>query len=103
MAQFKPIDTIKTFKGKVWSHSDMYFANKKKTRYTGKICNPRDLSKDPYSINEEAVHTKFAQTIAAMQALTPEQKTAYREAFENQSKYSYLRGYIFAQEWAKIN
>jgi len=35
MAQFKPIDTIKTFKGKVCSHSDMYFANKKETRYTG--------------------------------------------------------------------
>ena len=31
MAQFKPIDTIKTFKGKVCGHSDMYFANKKLT------------------------------------------------------------------------
>ena len=103
MAVFKPIDTLKTLKGKVCSHSDMYFANKKKTRYTGKICNPRDLSKDPYSANEIAVHTKFAQTITAMKSLTEEEIAAYQAAFEKQSKYSYLRGYIFAQEYAKIS
>ena len=102
MAQFKPIDTLKTLRGKVCMHSDMYFANKKKTRYTGKICNPRDLSQKPYKAGEITVHTKFAQTIEAMKALTEEQKEAYAAAFEKQSKYAYLRGYIFAQEYAKI-
>ena len=102
MAQFKPIDTLKTLRGKVCMHSDMYFANKKKTRYTGKICNPRDLSQKPYKAGEIAVHTKFAQARAAVKALTPEEVEAYRTAFEQQTKYSYLQGYMFAQEYAKI-
>ena len=93
---------VKYYRGKICTHSDIYFAKKGKTLYTGKRCNPRDLNKDPYSADELATHTKFTQTIAAVKALTPEQKAAYETAFANQKKYATLNGYIFAQEYAKI-
>ena len=102
MAKYKPIDMVKEYHGKICEHSDTYFQKRGKTLCTGRICEPRDLNKDPYSANEIATHTKFAQTYAAIKALSSEQKAAYKEAFENQTKYSTLRGYIFAQEYAKI-
>ena len=61
--------------------------------------NPRTK---PFSEQELARQTKFRQAIAAVNALTVEQKTAYAAAFKNQSKYGTLRGYMFAQEYAKI-
>ena len=67
--------------------------------YTGKICNPRTK---PFSEQELARQTKFRQAIAAVNELTEEQKTAYATAFKNQSKYGTLRGYMFAQEYAKL-
>jgi len=35
MAKFKPIEVLKTLSGKVCGHSDMYFANRGQSRYTG--------------------------------------------------------------------
>ena len=102
MARYKPIDMVKHYRGKICMHSDTYFAKKKKSLYTGRICHPRDLTKDPYSANEIAMHNKFAQARAAVKALTSEQIAAYQTAFENQTKYSYLQGYMFAQEYAKL-
>ena len=99
MAKFKPIEILKTLSGKVCSHSDMYFANRGETRYTGKICNPRTK---PFSAAELARQAKFAAAAAAVKALTEEQKTAYREAFANQKKYSTLYGYMLAEEYKKI-
>jgi hypothetical protein len=60
------------------------------------------LEKKPYSAEELAAQAKFAQARAAVKALTSEQKAAYATAFENQSKYGTLQGYIFAQEYAKL-
>ena len=102
MAKYTPIDMVKFYQGKICTHSDTYFAKKKKSLYTGRICNPRDLTKKPYNANELATHTKFAQARAAVKALTSEQIAAYRTAFEAQDKYAYLQGYIFAQEYAKL-
>ena len=102
MAKYKPIDMVKEYHGKICEHSDTYFQKRGRTLCTGRICKPRDLSKKPYSPAEIAVHTKFAQTYTAIKALTSEQKAAYREAFEAQSEYGTLRGYIFAQEYAKL-
>ena len=100
MAKFKPIEVLSTLSGKVCSHSDMYFANKKYgTRYTGKLCNPRTK---PFSAEELARQTKFAAATAAVKALTAEQKAAYTEAFANQKKYKTLYGYMFAEEYAKL-
>ncbi|MBR2165419.1 MAG: hypothetical protein IJ915_02605 [Paludibacteraceae bacterium] len=99
MAKYVPIEMVKSYSGKICEHSDVYFAKKGNTLYTGKICNPRTK---PFSEQELARQTKFRQAIAAVNALTVEQKTAYATAFKNQSKYGTLRGYMFAQEYAKL-
>ena len=41
MAKYEPIEMVKSYSGKICEHSDVYFAKKGKTLYTGKICNPR--------------------------------------------------------------
>ena len=99
MAKYVPIEMVKSYSGKICEHSDVYFAKKGNTLYTGKICNPRTK---PFSEQELARQTKFRQAIAAVNALTVEQKTAYATSFKNQSKYGTLRGYMFAQEYAKL-
>ncbi len=99
MAKYVPIEMVKSYSGKICEHSDVYFAKKGNTLYTGKICNPRTK---PFSEQELARQTKFRQAIAAVNALTEEQKATYATAFKNQSKYGTLRGYMFAQEYAKI-
>ena len=93
---------VKEYHGKICEHSDTYFQKRGRTLCTGRICEPRDLNKKPYSAEELAAQTKFAQARAAVKALTAEQKTAYATAFKNQSKYASLQGYMFAMEYAKI-
>ena len=100
MAKYEPIEMVKSYSGKICEHSDVYFAKKGNTLYTGKICNPRTK---PFSEQELARQEKFRQARAAVKALTVEQKTAYAEAFANQKKYSSLQGYMFAQEYAKLS
>ena len=99
MAKYIPIELVKSYSGKLCEHSDVYFAKKGNTLYTGKICNPRTK---PFSAAELARQQKFAQARAAVKALTSEQKAAYAEAFAGQKKYSSLQGYMFAQEYAKL-
>ena len=99
MAKYEPIEMVKSYSGKICEHSDVYFAKKGNTLYTGKICNPRTK---PFSEQELARQEKFRQARAAVKGLTEEQKTAYAEAFANQKKYSSLQGYMFAQEYAKL-
>ena len=98
---------VKHYQGKICQHSDTYFQKRKRTLCTGKICNPRDLAQKPFSQQEIATHNKFRQARAAVLALTEEQIAAYKLAFEKQlqstkPKYSYLQGFIFAQEYAKL-
>ena len=100
MAKFKPIDLIKSLSGKICSHSDTYFQKRARTLCTGKICNPRTK---PFSAEELARQEKFTQARAAVNALTEEQKKAYETDFLNQKKYVSLQGYMFAQEYAKLN
>ena len=102
MARYQPIDMVNHYRGKICEHSDTYFAKKKKTLYTGRICNPRDLTQKPYTPAEIATHDKFRRARAAVMALTPEQIAEYETAFAKQTKYSYLQGYIFAQEYSKL-
>ena len=100
MARYETNALLKSLHGKVCQHSDTYFAERYGTKYTGKICNPRT---SPPSEAETATRTKFAQVQAAMAALTEEEKSAYATAFKKNSKgYKTLRGYIFAQEYAKL-
>ena len=99
MAKYVPIEMVKSYSGKICEHSDVYFAKKGNTLYTGKICNPRTK---PFSGQERARQEKFRQARAAVKGLTSEQKTAYAEAFANQKKYSSLQGYMFAMEYEKL-
>ncbi len=99
MARFKPIDLIKELRGKLCSHSDIYFQRRARTLCTGKICNPRTK---PFSAEELARQTKFTQARAAVKALTQEQIADYATAFKNQTKYVSLQGYMFAMEYAKL-
>ena len=104
MAKYKPIIMVDHYRGKICGHSDTYFQKRGETLCTGRICNPRDLSKKPYSADEIATHQKFSSVIAAIKALTTEQLNAYKTAYEAQKpkKYATLRGYIFSQEYAKL-
>ena len=99
MAKYVPIEMVKFYKGKICEHSDVYFAKKGDTLYTGKMCNPRTK---PFSAAELARQSKFSQAAAAVKALTSEQKATYAEAFANQKKYSTLQGFMFAQEYTKL-
>ena len=99
MSKFKPMELISELRGKVCGHSNRYFAVRYGTQYTGTICNP--YTGDP-SEAQIANRQKFASTNAAIAELTEEQKDAYKEAFHKQKKYRSLRGYIFAQEYAKL-
>ena len=93
------MEMVKEYHGKICEHSDVYFAKKGRTLYTGKICNPRTK---PFSAEELARQAKFTQARAAVKALTEEQKAEYATAFKNQKKYVSPQGYMFAQEYAKL-
>ena len=99
MSKYVPMEMVKEYHGKICEHSDVYFAKKGKTLYTGKICNPRTK---PFSAEELARQAKFTQARAAVKALTEEQKAEYATAFKNQKKYMSLQGYMFAQEYEKL-
>ncbi|MCQ2323611.1 MAG: hypothetical protein MJZ53_02000 [Paludibacteraceae bacterium] len=100
MAKYKPIELVKSYHGKVCSHSDTYFAEKNGTLYTGKICNP---FKGEPTDNQVAVRNLFKQTIANVKALTTEQKAEYAAAFKKYpGKCKSLNGYMFKAEYAKL-
>ena len=100
MSKIKPMILVDRLSGKVCSHSNTYFALRNGTQYTGTICNP--YTGEPTD-KQIAVREKFADTIEAINALTEEQRDAYKEAFKKQKKYRSLRGYIFAMEYKKLN
>ena len=104
MAKYHPIDMVNFYRGKICGHSDTYFQKRGETLCTGRICYPRDLSKKPYSAAEIATHEKFSSVIGNIKALTTEQLNAYKTAFNAQKpkRYASLRGFIFAQEYAKL-
>ena len=85
MAKYKPIDMVKEYRGKICEHSDTYFQKRGRTLCTGRICDPRDLDKKPYSANEIATHTKFQQTYAAIKALTRNKKQPTKRRSRNKA------------------
>lgn len=104
MAKYKPIDLVTSWSGKICEHSDFYLATRGKTGYSGRMCNPRNLSKKPYSENELKVQQRYKQATEALKSLTTEQIQAYEQQWQAQkkSKYTTLRGFMFAQEYAKL-
>ena len=101
MAKYVPMDLIRSLSGKVCRHSDMYFAERNGSRYTGKMCNPRTA---PFSAKELAQQTKFKTAVSNARAAMadPTQRAAYEATFVNQRKYRTLFGYIVSKEMAKI-
>ena len=101
MSKYIPMDLIKSLSGKICQHSDTYFAERNGTRYTAKICHPSTAAP---SANQTAQRNRFAQTRAAIKALSPQDLAAYAAAFKsNPGKYRTLNGYIFAKEMAKLS
>ena len=100
MSKIKPMELLSRLSGKVCGHSNVYFAERNGTQYTGTICNP--YTGEP-TAKQIAVREAFTATIEAMNALTEDQKEAYEEAFKKQKKYRTLRGYIFAQLYNQPN
>ena len=93
------MDLLKSLSGKVCGHSDVYFAQRGDTCYTGKICHPRTT---PPNAKEQAVRTKFATVRKALLALTEQEKTAYAAAYKkNPHGYKTLYGYMFGEDWKK--
>ena len=89
------------FRGKICKHSNIIFAQRKGTQYPSQLCNPRTK---PFSEAEVARQTKFKQAVTnANTALADStQKAAYEAEYKAQSKYKSLRGYVIAQEYAKL-
>lgn len=100
MAKYVPMDLLQSLHGKVCGHSDVYFAERRGTRYTGKICNPRTL---PFSESEIAAQEKFGSVSGKVKTAlaSPTEAAKYEAAFKKQSKYKTLRGYVFSVVYAQ--
>jgi len=85
MAKYVPMELLKSLSGKVCAHSDVYFANRGDTQYTGKLCNPRTKA---YSTAELARQTLFASAIANAKAIL---NATSSDA--DQSNYTKLQAY----------
>ena len=103
MSKIKPIAIIDTMSGKVCEHSDMYFRTNKQTGdvFTGKLCNPSTAAPTEAQIKAKERFAKVAEAVRAIMA-DPEQRATYEAKYKAQKKYLSLRGYIFAQEYAKL-
>ena len=102
MSSIKLEAPFQAFRGKICKHSKIIFAQRKGTNYTSQICNPRTKA---YSAEELARQQKFATALTnANTALADAtQKAAYEAAFKAQSKYKTLRGFVIAQEYARLS
>lgn len=100
MAKYVPMDLLSSLHGKVCGHSDVYFAERNGTLYTGKICNPRNGA---FTENEIAAQEKFKNTHkATLTALAnPTEAAKYEAAFKKQNRYKTLRGYVFGVLYAQ--
>ncbi len=95
-----PFDSIQ----KKFSGSDeIHFRNRKKDNATigVRVKNPYDGGN---SEAQKTVREKFKTVRAQVDAIMadPEQKASYNAKYKAQKKYLSLRGYIFAQEFAKL-
>ena len=101
MSKYIPNEMVKEYHGKLCMHSDVYFAKRNGTLYTGKICNP--YKGDPTAA-QTTVRQKFKTAQAAAKAALADatQHAALLAAFKAQRKYKSLWGYTFAQEYAKL-
>ena len=102
MSSIKLEAPFQAFRGKICKHSKIIFAQRKGTNYTSQICNPRTKA---YSAEELARQQKFATALtnASTALADATQKAVYETAFKAQSKYKTLRGFVIAQEYARLS
>ena len=100
MAIFKPMELMSEVHGKLHSKSKYYAAQKYGTQYTGLVGEVTVPPTEKQISNRE----NFATARANVLALSPEEISAYQEAFKkNPGKYKSLNGYIFAKEYEKLS
>ena len=100
MAIFKPMELMSEVHGKLHSKSKYYAAQKYGTQYTGLV---GEVTVPPTE-KQISNRANFATARANVLALSPEEISAYQEAFKkNPGKYKSLNGYIFAKEYAKLS
>ena len=101
MALIKPSTPFDIIKRKFAKSDEIHFRNRKADNATISV-----RMKHPYdggnSANQIAQRAKFKAASDAVGALTQEQIAAYETAFKKQHKYITLRGYMIAQEFAKL-
>lgn len=100
MAKYVPMDLLQSLHGKVCGHSDVYFAERNGTRYTGKICNPRTSAPTE---GEIAAREKFGSVSGKVKTAmaSPTEAAKYTAAFRKQNRYKTLRGYVFSLLYAQ--
>ena len=112
MAQTLFEDPITSLNGKICRHKKTIYKVFRASgkRFTTQICNPRNLSTNPYTQDELERQTKFATARTNMDAAMadPVKKAQYEAAFKQQKngkkpKYATLYGYVFAMEYAKLS
>lgn len=100
MAIFKPMELMSEVHGKLHSKSKYYAAEKYGTQYTGLV---GEVTVPPTE-KQITNRANFATARANVLALSPEEISAYQEAFKkNPGKYKSLNGYIFAMERKKLS
>lgn len=103
MALISPATPFDSIKRKFAKSDQIHFRNRKADNATISI-----RLKHPYdggaSASQLAQRAKFiqAQNATATALATPETRATYEAAFKKQHKYITLRGYVFAQEYAKL-
>ena len=102
MSKIKLEAPFRSFRGKVCKHSDIIFKEMYGTKFTSQICNPYTGAPSAAQIAQK---NKVATAAANIALLTQQELQAYATAFKKvkrEGKYKTLRGYMMAQEMAKL-
>lgn len=101
-------DPVKALKGRICTHTDVIYKEMYGTKFTSKICNPRDLSELPFSDEELQRQSKFktAHQNALDIRKDSEKFKAARKRFVEQKrkggKYKTVLGMLIAEEYSKL-
>ena len=101
MSKIKLEAPFRAFRGKICKHSEIIYKRVGNTQFTSQICNPRTSD---FSEEERTRQNRFRLAVAATKDILLDdtlRATATLE-FKAQSKYTTLRGYIVAREYAKL-
>ena len=108
MAKARYIRPIESLSGKLKKSDEVGYAvrSKSKAKFTVTREDWSRKFKDAAAAQEAAQHNaKFAAVsrLVAARAIDPTKMDDDAVAFRNQSKYTTMRGFLFAEEWANYN